>query len=151
MRVVTVGLLGAVLAVGAVQAKACKLDGLTLLAQARGANADPQMAGARFRVIRQASHFRTGPDPAKGRVTTRGTIIVEITGAKGRFFVQQDYEPTSMPWVSAGSSTVEDPPKAVSWGRRARRDERKLFEPDGSFDVYSGPLAGLTLTPTNCR
>jgi hypothetical protein len=84
-------------------------------------------------------------------VTTRGTIIVEITGAKGRFFVQQDYEPTSMPWVSAGSSTVEDPPKAVSWGRRARRDERKLFEPDGSFDVYSGPLAGLTLTPTNCR
>ena len=38
----------------------------------------------------------------------------------------------------------------VNWSSRNRKQEARLFEKDGSFDIYSGPLAGITLQPTNC-
>ena len=150
MRALVLGLVGVVIAAGAAEAKVCRLDGLKLAATARDADASKDLVGASFDVVRQSSHFKTGPDPVKGGTTTRGTITIEITGPKGTFVVDQDYEPTSMPWVSAGSRLAADDGAKVKWGVRDRRTEARVFESDGAFDIYSGPLSGLSLEPQNC-
>ena len=150
MRAVWFGLVGAVLALGGAQAATCKLDGLEVVAEARGGNADPNLVGAHFRVAKQASEFTTRRDEVKGLVTA-GLIKVELVGDKGRFVVIQDYEPSASPWVSASSRGDDGPAGRPAWGKRNLREEQKLFEPSAVFDVYTGPLAGLTLTPTNCR
>ena len=54
MRAVLIGLVGAILAVSAVQAGSCKLDGLELVAKADG---DAALDGKRFRVAKVMSHF----------------------------------------------------------------------------------------------
>lgn len=152
MRAVLVGLVGGGLAVSGVQAKVCRLDGLEVVATSRGgADVNPALVGARFKVGRKASSFRTMPDNigSLGTVMT-GWIEVELSGTRGRYVVHQSYIPHSSPWVGAGSTTAGDPEVKTKWGKRHRVGERKLFERDGTFDVYSGPLAGLTLEPVNC-
>lgn len=150
MRAVVLSLV-AVLVAGGAQAKVCKLDGLTLVAVTRDADAPAAMVGSKFRVVRQASRFKTAYNPAKGGSATSGEINVEVVGDKGRFIVGQDYNPNSMPWVYATSWAVGDPASKRKWRGRNRAEEKRLFEIDGTFPVYGGPLGGLTLEPTNCR
>ncbi|WP_336492104.1 hypothetical protein [Methylobacterium nigriterrae] len=153
MRAVIVGLVGAVLAAGGAQAKVCRLDGLEVVATSRGGdNVNPELIGARFKVVKKASAFKTIPDEmgSLGTMTT-GWIEAELNGVQGRYVVHQSYIPHSSPWIGAGSTTADDPDVKTKWGKRDRAGERKLFERDGTFDVYSGPLAGLTLEPTNCH
>ena len=150
MRSVLIGLVGVVLAATLAHAGACRLDGLEVVAEARGSNADPNLVGAHFRVAKQASEFTKRRDEVKGLVTA-GLIKVELVGDKGRFIVIQDYEPSASPWVSASSRGDDEPVGRPVWGNRDLREEQKLFELSAVFDVYTGPLAGLTLTPTNCR
>lgn len=153
MRAVLLGLIGAVLSVGVAQAKVCRLDKLKLVAASRdGSDVDQGLVGARFKIVKKASSFRTMPDNVGTLGTvTAGWIEAELAGKKGRYVLHQDYLPHSSPSVGAGSTTADDPEVKVNWGKRDRAGERKLFEPDGTFYVYSGPLAGLDLTPTNCR
>ena len=147
MHAVLIGLAGAaLLAAGTAQAKGCRLDSLQLVAEPFRDRADKGLAGARFRVMRQASDFRTTMD--KGYPSKRGSITVELTGDRGRFIVEQDYEPTSSPWVTASSWAAEERPRRVQWGKRDRKTEAGLFN---SFDVSDGPLAGLILKAVRCR
>lgn len=151
MRAFAIGALGAVLAAGAAQGKVCKLEGLELVAKQRSDRPSP-FAGERFRVVRQSSSFKTVPDNvgSLGKVTV-GFIAVEVEGPKGRFFVDQAYIPHSAPYVSATSWASGQSATKVNWSKRDRRAERRLFDPDGTFDIYGGPLEGLLLEPTNCR
>ena len=146
MRAAFISLMCGILAAGAADAKVCPLDGLEFLAEPFQDRAHKALAGAKFRVRRQASDFRTTMD--KGYPSKRGSITVELTGDRRRFIVEQDYEPTSSPWVTASSWAAEERPSRVKWGKRDRKTEAELFS---SLDVYDGPLAGLILKPVRCR
>lgn len=150
MRAFLVGLVGLVAVGGVAEAKVCQLEGLELVASARGADANPKIIGQPFRVVRQASAFKTSPDPVSGGTMTSGQISVQVEGPSGNFFVAQDYIPHSAPWVSASSLPGDQTSIPVNWSKRDRKREARYFEKDGTFDIYSGPLAGLTLQPTNC-
>lgn len=150
MRALLVGLVGLIGVTGAVEAKVCRLDGLELVAEPRGSDADQKMVGQKFRVVRQASAFKTLPDPVAGGTMTGGTISVQVEGPAGKFFVGQDYVPHSAPWVSAVSLPASQTDIKVKWSQRDRKREARYFEKDGTFDIYSGPLSGLSLKPTNC-
>lgn len=149
MRALLVGL-GLVLTISGAQAAECRLDDLALVSEERGSNANPDLVGQAFRVTKQASQFKSLPDPVTGGVSTTGRISVLVEGAAGRFLVDQDYIPHSSPWVTAESRPFQTD-AGVKWGQRDRKNEARYFEIDGSFDIYGGPLAGLTLRPTNCK
>ncbi|WP_264051679.1 hypothetical protein [Methylobacterium flocculans] len=151
MRAVLFALVGLSVGTSAAYAKPCRLDGMELAAQSRAEKFDPALVDARFKVIAQSSAFHTAFNPGKGREATWGKITVRLKGQGGSFVVQQDYDPNSMPWVSGESWFVGDAKAAPISASRNRTKEKALFTSDGAFDIYSGPLSGLTLTPINCR
>lgn len=146
MRALLLGLVGVGLAVGAVEARVCRLDGALLVATSWREPADTSLEGASFKVLRKASQFVTTTD--KGYPAPRGAILIEIKGPTGVLEVRQDYEPTSSPWVTATSGSSL--PMKTSWGKRSRKYEAETFGREASFQIYEGPLDGYLLSAKNC-
>ncbi|MCJ2074789.1 hypothetical protein MKK68_03870 [Methylobacterium sp. E-016] len=159
MRAVVFGLIGAVLAVGGARAGTCKLDGLSLVAEraeqspedawrAKGPER-PDLIGVPFKVVRAASYFdhtaKTLPRPTGAD----GKVFVVIEGAGERFTVEQTYDGRTIPEETAVSYPADSRSAAEApWGKRAAKAEAARVS--GFFEVFSGPLNGLILKPTNC-
>ena len=66
-----------------------------------------------------------------------------------KFVVQQVHSWEISPAVGAGSlAEGDETAKSIAWDKRDLKAERARFT--GYFDISSGPLSELTLTPTNC-
>ena len=149
MRSVVVGLALAVGLVAGAQAKGCRLDGATLVASEFNRPSDPALIGQTFKVQRIASALRTMPDTvgSLGSVTG-GELTMEVQGKSGRYVVSNSFAPHSAPWSSGSSKLTAD--AAIKWGARSRSREAIVLGEHPSFDMYGGPLKGLTLTPQHC-
>ena len=144
MRAVIAAVLVSVLAAGGAEAGECRLDGLHLVAKELMPSEiiAPQNVGAHFQIIKAGSNFKHTP----GGDTT-GVITIEIKGGTGQFVIAQEYTTMGMPKVYGASFNGPARPDPA-WNQRNLKDELATFS--GVFDIYSGPLAGLTLEAVNC-
>ena len=156
MRAVWVGLVGMVLAVGGVEARTCPIERTVYQVVDPGYRLygmkieRPDLVGAKFRVVRQASSFWS-TDEGFSEPTTSATLSLLIEGTKGRLIVEQQVVNHSSPSVTAMSWPASGPEKKPTWGRRDRAKEKRFFDGLPEIDVLSGPLSSLQLKPVACR
>jgi hypothetical protein len=159
MRAIVLGLVGVALAAGA-QAGQCKLDGLSLTAEARepavfgkggfSYNVDrPDLVGRTFTVDRASSDFWRVGRGAPGDLRDDGSISVVVQSGGETFVIKQVYNGNAGTQEMGYSYTPDDAAtKGIKWPLRSLKAEASRF--GGFFDVYGGPLNGLVLKAPNC-
>ncbi|MER2266689.1 hypothetical protein [Methylobacterium oxalidis] len=153
MRVVSVGLVAALLSVSAATAGECKLDGLELTATRGGTwevDAErPDLIGKPFKVVRVSSAFSPTQAPGFSDPRDIGGIYALVESGGEKFVIHQVHSWEISPSQWDGSSAESDAAaKSVVWDQRASEAERRRFT--GYFEIGDGPLSGLMLAPTNC-
>jgi hypothetical protein len=147
MRAVVMGLVGAVLAVGAAAANetpmalapsGCSLDRATLVIDGQPGT---------FSVTRYVSHRKPFTNPANGFTTLVGYDAAEITGAGGTYTIREEHLTGSTPitaWSAVGKSSED-----IDWSKKGR--PLKVEVGSEAFYINEGPLASKSSRVIACR
>lgn len=157
MRALLVGLAGVALFSGAASAAECPLERTVYEAVDTGDRPygleveRPDLAGARFFVVRHVGDFRTIAEKGFSEPTKVARLSLTVAGDRGRFVIERHFASHSSPSVTARSWPAASAEKQANQSKKGAAKAKPLFAGSSEINVLEGPLTGLQMKPVACR